>query len=317
MYDISVLWQSQQLPGILILVGLFWLVVITYETVRPGGQKRGFAIAAVILVIVASLLFGVLQEVRYIRNPSIRETVFSYTSARTSVFDFGEVYVFTDENGREYDLTIYPKTAKEYLGGGSPKHNRRYQVFYEPQTMTVVGIHDIDLSAEGKVEEIQRIPVSKEEFKTSKHLYSIGKIYRSFVGGIVACLLGILITTIIAIGAETLPGRLLASGITLVILVLLGSNFTQSVNDVFHPELFWEEMYFEDFNYNGGSDHLFYTTVEYDFTTEDGERYYIDYAEGKLEEYLNVSEMNPGEKYRILYDMKSGLVLDVQTTERK
>lgn len=62
---------------------------------------------------------------------------------------------------------------------------------------------------------------------------------------------------------------------------------------------------------------MFYTTVEYDFTTEDGERYYIDYAEGKLEEYLNVSEMNPGEKYRILYDMKSGLVLDVQTTERK
>lgn len=45
--------------------------------------------------------------------------------------------------------------------------------------------------------------------------------------------------------------------------------------------------------------------------------YATHYAEGKLEEYLNVSEMNPGEKYRILYDMKSGLVLDVQTTERK
>ena len=75
------------------------------------------------------------------------------------------------------------------------------------------------------------------------------------------------------------------------------------------------EMYFEDFNYNAGTDHLFYTTVEYDFTSEDGERYYIDYHEGKLEEYLNVREMQPGGKYMLLYDVKSGQVLDVKTLE--
>ena len=75
------------------------------------------------------------------------------------------------------------------------------------------------------------------------------------------------------------------------------------------------QMYFEDFNYNAGTDHLFYTTVEYDFTSEDGERYYIDYHEGKLEEYLNVREMQPGGKYMLLYDVKSGQVLDVKTLE--
>ena len=40
---------------------------------------------------------------------------------------------------------------------------------------------------------------------------------------------------------------------------------------------------------------------QYDFTSEDGERYYIDYHEGKLEEYLNVREMQPGGKYMLLY----------------
>ena len=57
MYDTSVLWQSQALPGVLIVAGFFWLFMTTYVTVKPGGQKRGFVIVAVIVAIVAALLF--------------------------------------------------------------------------------------------------------------------------------------------------------------------------------------------------------------------------------------------------------------------
>lgn len=315
MYDTSVLWQSQALPGVLIVAGFFWLFMTTYVTVKPGGQKRGFVIVAVIVAIVAALLFGVMQEVRYIRNPSIKEKLFSYTSARTSVFDFGDVYVFTDENGMEYDLTIYPKTAREYLNGESPRHGEQYQVYYEPETMTVVGIHSVNSSSEERPKTIQRITVSKEEFQSEQHLFSLWKIYKWFVGLIVACIVGLVIAIIIFISAEALPTKLLVAGVILAVLVFFGPRLANYTNDVLNPDLVWEEMYFEDFNYNAGTDHLFYTTVEYDFTSEDGERYYIDYHEGKLEEYLNVREMQPGGKYMLLYDVKSGQVLDVKTLE--
>ena len=315
MYDTSVLWQSQALPGVLIVAGFFWLFMTTYVTVKPGGQKRGFVIVAVIVAIVAALLFGVMQEVRYIRNPSIKEKLFSYTSARTSVFDFGDVYVFTDENGMEYDLTIYPKTAREYLNGESPRHGEQYQVYYEPETMTVVGIHSVNSSSEERPKTIQRITVSKEEFQSEQHLFSLWKIYKWFVGLIVACIVGLVIAIIIFISAEALPTKLLVAGVILAVLVFFGPRLANYTNDVLNPDLVWEEMYFEDFNYNAGTDHLFYTTVEYDFTSEDGERCYIDYHEGKLEEYLNVREMQPGGKYMLLYDVKSGQVLDVKTLE--
>lgn len=316
MYDSSVLWQSQALPGLLIIVGFFWLFIMTYESVKPGGQKRGFAIVAVIVAILAALLFGVIQEVRYIRTPTIKDKTFSYSSARTSVFDFGNVYVFTDENGLEYDLTIYPKTAREYLNGGSPRHGEQYQVFYEPETMTVVGIHAVNSSSDDRPKSIQRTSISKEEFQSEKHLFSLWKIYGWFVGIIVACLVGLVIAVLIFISTEALSTKLLICGIVLAILVFTGPRFVQYTKDVFDPNLVWEEMYFEDFNYNGGTDHIFYTTLEYDFTSEDGDRYYIDYQEGKLEKYLNVREMFPGEKYLILYDMKSDTVLDVNTLEQ-
>ena len=286
MYDISVLRQSLVLPGIITVAGIVWLGILLYHFFTKQSERKGvLTVLLVILAMVVMAALGVAQQIRFIKNPNVREATMTYSSARTGTFDFGDVYVFSDEYGHEYELTVYPKISQKYLDGRAPTHGKAYLLYYEPDSMTVLGIYPQDEDAQSTAPQVVRNPISIDEFKEESHYYSLGKIYREAFFSFLVLLIIAGVGLLIVLLASHVSSKVFAGLLTLFLLFWTGPDLVQNVRDAFSPDIVSEEMFFEDHNYNGGNGALFFTTLEYDFSSDDGNQLSLETREGKLENY--------------------------------
>ena len=127
---------------ILISIFVALLVILCSIYARKKMQWKAYEFA--IIIVIGVVVFGSgCFNILYAANPEI-ETVTVHYSYETSKGElFGRKYIFNDNDGNNYELSMDIITNRKIFYGKSFDKDKTYEITYEANSDTILGINEL------------------------------------------------------------------------------------------------------------------------------------------------------------------------------